>query len=663
MRSKKYIKVDINDYNRILLTETIPFEVPIIFSNVGFYKHLSSDLSGQTFLNKISAEISSKSNKYTIPLPFKIKKNSNSFRKLSLIHPRSQVGFLKFYKENEDLLCHFSSKSVASLRYISKVATRFYSNPGSRYYFLKSNRSITTSNAEFYRKFSTSYFTYEGFSRLYKFFDSDILSNLEKKYPYMLSIDVSKCFDSIYTHSICWAVKNKTASKKETNLSFNFGAKFDKIMQKANYNETNGIVIGPEVSRIFSEIIFNDIDSKVITFLETRCGLQWSLDYEFRRYVDDIFIFSKSETTTNTVLEEYQNQLSFYKLHINDKKIERSVRPFFNAKSRVIFQLKKAINSYFSALLSKDEKGKTIPQENIQRKINNSFVNEVKFICTQENHNFETTSSFVTSACLRKTLEIADTLNSYVKSGVEFDQFQFQKVLTNLLEVSFYFYTTEPSMKGSYDVSALVAIVSEASRKLQNISEDIIQLIYDLCMQVLTQKNDKNTAALPEQVAIEDLNLVISLRELKSSLRIPENILRKIFNNLLSIRKKRERICYFDIMTILFYIQNDHEYSILKSEIQNIITVQLEEIANLFTNSEICYLFLDCICCPYLDLSFRENLIKRYLQAFDQSAHFHFDALKVGGFFQTALENEWFIKWSDVDILEELEKRQIHRAY
>ena len=41
-------------------------------------------------------------------------------------------------------------------------------------------------------------------------------------------------------------------------------------MQRSNYNETNGIIIGWEISRIFSEVILQEIDRKVISLLEEK---------------------------------------------------------------------------------------------------------------------------------------------------------------------------------------------------------------------------------------------------------------------------------------------------------------------------------------------------------------------------------------------------------
>ena len=108
-----------------------------------------------------------------------------------------------------------------------------------------------------------------------------------------MSLDVSKCFDSIYTHSLAWATKEKSFIKQNLRKS-SFGDDFDTIIRHGNDNETNGIPIGPEVSRIFSEIIFQKIDNLTINVLK-EIGLEFNNDYIFRRYVDDVYIFGKNE--------------------------------------------------------------------------------------------------------------------------------------------------------------------------------------------------------------------------------------------------------------------------------------------------------------------------------------------------------------------------------
>ena len=116
------------------------------------------------------------------------------------------------------------------------------------------------------------------------------LLRLEQKFHFMMNMDIASCFYHIYTHSIAWAIKGKECAKNNID-AISFETTFDKLMQRSNYNETNGILVGPEVSRIFAEIIFQRIDLNVLNILREK-NLKLGSDYEIRRYVDDHFIFA-----------------------------------------------------------------------------------------------------------------------------------------------------------------------------------------------------------------------------------------------------------------------------------------------------------------------------------------------------------------------------------
>ncbi|PPV41777.1 hypothetical protein C5L43_04655, partial [Ectopseudomonas oleovorans] len=90
-------------------------------------------------------------------------------------------------------------------------------------------------------------------------------------------------------------------------------------MQLSNYNETAGILIGPEVSRIFSEIIFQKIDSNIESELSD-LGLQANRHYAIRRYVDDYFVFSDSENNSKLIAETIEKYCKFYKFNLNTSK-------------------------------------------------------------------------------------------------------------------------------------------------------------------------------------------------------------------------------------------------------------------------------------------------------------------------------------------------------
>lgn len=131
---------------------------------------------------------------------------------------------------------------------------------------------------------------------------------------------------NIYTHSITWAVKGKAFAKTYRNLA-SFEGQFDSLMQRCNYNETNGIVVGPEFSRVFAEILFQRIDRDVISLLSER-GFEWAKHYEFRRYVDDYHVFSDSASCMDVFQTVLEHVLEGYKLYLNSAKSEVLARPF-----------------------------------------------------------------------------------------------------------------------------------------------------------------------------------------------------------------------------------------------------------------------------------------------------------------------------------------------
>ena len=50
------IKIDKNDYFRVILSDTLPYEVPINFLNEGFYLHLKNKNSNASKLDQITID-------------------------------------------------------------------------------------------------------------------------------------------------------------------------------------------------------------------------------------------------------------------------------------------------------------------------------------------------------------------------------------------------------------------------------------------------------------------------------------------------------------------------------------------------------------------------------------------------------------------------------
>ena len=286
----KAAKIRKSDYARVIVTETAPFETPIVFSNDGLYR-IAADKGQRGHVEEALFERLVKTTglkpKRTIPFRYKIRKGTKEFRQLFLLHPSIQWRFKEFYEKYENLLLHFCIRSPLSIRAPEKVANTYYVDRQweavDRYKF--KDGVVVEEGLDKLSRYSPSFFAYKGYDRLYKFFDSDEFFGIEKTFSTMWSLDVSKCFGSIYTHSLSWALKDKLFTKNHVNITSTFAQAFDHNMRLANHDETHGIPIGPEVSRIFAEMIFQSVDMSTLDHLRGH-GLNAGTHFDIRRYVE-----------------------------------------------------------------------------------------------------------------------------------------------------------------------------------------------------------------------------------------------------------------------------------------------------------------------------------------------------------------------------------------
>ncbi|MFB1083077.1 RNA-directed DNA polymerase [Jeotgalibacillus sp. JSM ZJ347] len=301
-----------------LKTDVLPSELPINFTNKNLY------LAKKDFSNKI----------YTIPYNFEIPKpNSINNRVLSLPHPIAQLQMMNFidaFKFNITSFCSLSPFSIRSPYKINSINTHLIK---------RKLQKITYDNEQFFNaddKYMIrlsyndvveeyhNFFRYKKFSMLTQFLNSPIYHRSKSKYDNFMKLDIQNYFDSIYTHSIEWALAGDKYSIKTGSLNTNtddFLKAIDLICQQINYKETNGIIIGPEFSRIISEILLTRIDLNIFRDLFD-VGLKYNKDYIIYRYIDDYFIFfnNVSDMNDDKIKGIISNRLKEYKLSLNDNK-------------------------------------------------------------------------------------------------------------------------------------------------------------------------------------------------------------------------------------------------------------------------------------------------------------------------------------------------------
>lgn len=130
---------------------------------------------------------------------------------------------------------------------------------------------------------------------------------------YLLKTDVSKCYPSIYTHSIPWALHGKPVAKAQRRNFNLLGNKLDNYLRNGQDGQTIGIPIGPDTSLLIAEIILTATDDLVIPNLHKICGF---------RYVDDYELCFSNLKDAEIAMNVIESALSEYELSLNPRKTD-----------------------------------------------------------------------------------------------------------------------------------------------------------------------------------------------------------------------------------------------------------------------------------------------------------------------------------------------------
>lgn len=140
---------------------------------------------------------------------------------------------------------------------------------------------------------------------------------------FILQADISRFFPSIYTHSIPWALLGKIAAKQKHlsgTLSGTWQDSLDVMSRSINNNQTIGLPIGPDTSRLIAEILLSRIDQELSTRIKHLNGIRFIDDYEF-----GFPTRSQAEDTLNHL----QHLLNEYELALNPSKTKIIELPVF----------------------------------------------------------------------------------------------------------------------------------------------------------------------------------------------------------------------------------------------------------------------------------------------------------------------------------------------
>lgn len=708
---------------RVVLSDTLPFETPVIFSNRHYYRFLTEnkvEFAGNKLLTKtdlkggmkegfnqiielLFSENLESPNDRTIPFSYRINHKEKSFRELALIHPINQIKMVQFYDEYKDLILYYCSKSNFSIRRPASVAKFTFFNDKLHQSLKGASDDFLELDGKEYENLKT-YFTYKEYPNIYRFYEHHRFHRSEKKFKYLKSFDISKCFDSIYTHSIAWAVLGLDSVKENiTPSNKTFAGKFDKLLQYSNYGETNGIVIGPEFSRIFAEIILQQIDFQIDNELRKR-KLISGTDYEIFRYVDDYFLFCDDDRLKEEVLVMFNHALKPYKLGVNEQKTNDYQKPIITE----ITIAKDKINKLFDkvpriAIEELDSPNSGNDNGFVFNEFNLFFsstsiktITDYKIIIKESGVDYRDVLNYSLSILNRKIEQALTSFEKFYREqgvfkGTEsISQWELKKKLDienqlvtfieNFLDFAFFIYSVSPRVNSTIKICHILSKIISFSKErvrvtmaedvfeyhtiISNNSKDrIFKRIYDESSAIL-KKNAPNKYS-----KLESLYLLTIMSDLGKSYRLSENILYEYFGIAVNDSGTREIesgfLNYFSITILLFYIKNSTRYSDLKGKLEHYIIEYIKSVSveKRQRSSEIVHLVADLMFCPYISLRFKKIVLASYKNVGGISEMRKISADVNNIILFKRQQRYMFTKWEHVDLTKEFENKKSMEVY
>lgn len=641
-----------------ILTDVLPNELPEVFTNIYFYNYLLKHQQELDSIMKVLKEKKHKDEKIfdqiwaSKPLSFNIKKIDGTDRRLSLITPLSMLNTYFFISIYRKTILNELYSPVFSIRYHTKNNKLYYHKTDSKRlvtYIYKLPQEMKKRTVEQ----SGSFFKIKTYNRIVDFINSPKWEELCIKYKYLLKLDYKSCFDSIYTHTYNWIKINNVNEAKlvqDTNALF---PRVDQLLQNISGKITNGILVGPEFSRMMAEILLQKIDNNVHLRLN-KLGYIKSVDYNIYRYVDDIFVFSNDKMIQSQIISIFNEEASNFHLSLNSLKMKQFEFPIVeNPWSQQMEYLKELIRRLFNTKEQIDKNDAFLMNFNKTDIANVEKLVEKMVFDFPENKT--SIIRYVLSIFVNKITERTKNVKLFSKK-IDLNSSEGQSKLLYLLNLIFRIYC--------YDIS-------------YDSTQRLISILYSINYDVQFDKNnnslqkivDKYSRLFSPNLINEYINLLLIMPMYK--VYFPINVENAMTEYVLNEKNPIMMAC------ILIYSQYNSNYlAEVKNRIESIIDEKIDSLrqkstaksSKNFLYDEIWYVFIFAHC-KFLSKNINDK-IEKYLDDYckdivtnPNSNPSKYVPFKAANLIYDFLKNEknLFISWSAYNF--DLDKQIAYRTY
>lgn len=145
---------------------------------------------------------------------------------------------------------------------------------------------------------------------------------LALEFEYLFQTDITNCYGSIYTHSIAWALHDKTFAKKKKSSNLLLGNKIDKHLRAISYGQTNGIPQGSLGMDFIAEIVLAYADFKLTEKLKDLKIVKKNI--RILRYRDDYRIMVRNAREGESIMKVLGEVLADLGMSLNSSKTKKS---------------------------------------------------------------------------------------------------------------------------------------------------------------------------------------------------------------------------------------------------------------------------------------------------------------------------------------------------
>lgn len=445
-----------------ILTDLLPVELSELFSYSSFYsfllertqqKKLEETIKTMQQCKGKSDRLLFESSWSTKPLKYNIMKGNKTVREMGILQPLSILNlylFIELYQK--EILDYFEKRHCFSIRYHKKNTNLYY----------KAKRNAVT---EYFQKYTSmagketiqqlgNYYRISPYESINAFCESLIWRRCNFRFRYYAKMDYKACFDSIYTHSYSWMIERNVIDAKNAKNA-NIFVVIDRILQNINGRSSNGIVVGPEFSRMMAEILLQHIDHSILLSLE-REGFRQHKDYDVFRYVDDIFVFANEQKTIDLIIKEFSEKGEKYRLRLNELKLIKDETPCLPKEWLEKTRLLSDTISGFFFQGSKAEYEKLEPEKKYITTTKHIPIDRIKdeiaVVMKRYPEDRRTVVSYLLSTLLNNFSKKKNGYKLFSDNGIG--------KATLLIDLSFYIYAFFPSFDQTRKIISIISYIN-----------------------------------------------------------------------------------------------------------------------------------------------------------------------------------------------------------